>query len=216
MKKKISFYKGEKELLKQVPPNYYQKGIEENFLQKTWHEGKLRAVTSLIEIDPETILDVGSASGWFLSRVKKKFKKADCIGVDKYRDAIIYGNKKYKNIKLIWADAHKLPFKARTFDLVLCTEVLEHVEDPQVVLSEIKRVLKNDGMAIIEMDSGNILFRASWYWWTNIRKGVWRDAHIHLFNADKLERTIKRSGFKIKKRSFFNFSMGVVFLLEKK
>ena len=216
MNRRINFEKDEKEILKQVPPNYYQEGVKNNFLQRVWHRGKLKAVLSLVENNPKNVLDVGCASGWFLFEIKKDYPKTECIGIDKYRDAIIYGNKKYKKIKLIYEDAHELPFKNNSFDLVICTEVLEHVKDPGVVLLEIKRVLKKDGIAILEMDSGNLLFRVAWYWWTNVRKGVWRHSHLHLFTARKLENIIKKAGFRIKKRNIFNFSMGIAFLLEKK
>lgn len=215
MNKKIIFEGHEREILHQVPTDYYQEGVKNNLLQRIWHKGKLKAVLNLIEDEPKNVLDVGSASGWFLSNIHRKYPKSKCIGVDKYKDAVTFGNKKYKSLKLIYADAHNLPFKAETFDLVICTEVLEHVKDPDIVLKEIKRVLSRGGVAIIEMDSGNILFRTAWYWWTNLRRGVWRDSHIHLFNAQKLEKVIKKSGLKIKKKKNFNFTMGVAFLLKK-
>jgi len=212
---KIKFYKGEEELLHQVPPDYYQKGVKTNVLQRMWHRGKVNAVLSLIQFKPVNVLDVGCASGWFLSNIKKKYPKSKCVGVDKYKEAVVYGNKKYKNMKLRQADAHKLPFKARTFDLVVCTEVLEHVEDPKIVLLEIERVLIKNGHAIVEMDSGNFLFRSAWYWWTNIRRGVWRDSHIHAFNTKKLEKLIKNSRLTVVEKKNFNYTMGVAFLLKR-
>jgi SAM-dependent methyltransferase len=45
--------------------------------------------------------------------------------------------------------AEKLPFDDASFDLVLCTQVLEHVQDPAAVLSEIHRVLRPGGAALI-------------------------------------------------------------------
>ena len=44
------------------------------------------------------------------------------------------------------ADAHYLPFKNAIFDGVIIQAVLEHVVDPQLVVSEIHRVLKKDGI----------------------------------------------------------------------
>lgn len=207
------------EIWDQVPPDYYQNGIAKNILQKFWHTKKLKTVISLINssnIKPKKILDVGCASGWFLSKIAEKYPNAQCTGVDAYKKAIEYGQKFYKNLRLISADAHKLPFKNKSFDLVICTEVLEHVENPQKVLAEIKRVLAPNGIAIIEMDSGNLLFRIIWYWWTNIRRGVWRDSHIHEFSTRILEGIINESEFLIADRKVFNFTMGIAFLLKKK
>jgi len=48
------------------------------------------------------------------------------------------------------ADAHYLPFKDAVFDGVVIQAVLEHVVDPQVVVSEIHRVLKKEGLVYAE------------------------------------------------------------------
>jgi 2-polyprenyl-6-hydroxyphenyl methylase/3-demethylubiquinone-9 3-methyltransferase len=46
--------------------------------------------------------------------------------------------------------AEKLPFDDASFDAVLCVDVLEHVSDVQQVLSEIKRVLKKNGLLFFD------------------------------------------------------------------
>ncbi len=206
------------QILHQVPVDYYQNGIRNNSLQKMWHTNKLKNVLTMImaaNIKPKKILDVGCASGWFLSEVSKAFPKASCCGIDLYKEAIYYGRKQYKNLKLKQADAHKLPYPNNSFDVVICCEVLEHVEDPKRVLREISRVMTPNGSLVIEIDSGNFLFQLVWYWWTNLRKGVWVDAHVHSFNIDKLGKLFNENGFSLVKKKTFNFSMGVVFLLKK-
>ncbi len=203
----------------QVPPDYYQQGVKKSLLQKFWHTKKLAKVHKLINEsnqNPTSILDVGSASGWFLSQLSILYPKAKCSGVDVYKDAISYGKQIYSSLRLIHTDAHTLPLDNNSFDVVVCTEVLEHVEDPERVLQEIKRVLKPEGVAVIEMDTGNLLFRLVWYWWTNIRRGVWRDSHIHAFNTQKLESMIKKTGFSILRKEIFNCTMAVAFQLKKK
>lgn len=206
------------EIWHQVPPNYYQKGVSENFLQKLWHTNKLnivsRAVSKEIQ-NPKNILDVGCASGWFLDQISKEFPKAKCVGIDIYKNAIVYGRKKYKHLNLVYGDGHRLPFKSNSFDVVICTEVLEHVENPDIVISQIRRVLKKNGVGVVEMDSGNLLFKTIWFWWTNIKKGIWQDAHIQSFNLNKLENVLKRNGLKIINKKIFNFSMAVAFTVNK-
>lgn len=49
----------------------------------------------------------------------------------------------------IVADAHLLPFKDEEFEYIICTEVLEHLQNPAKAISEMKRVLKNDGILIL-------------------------------------------------------------------
>jgi SAM-dependent methyltransferase len=46
------------------------------------------------------------------------------------------------------ADLHDLPLDAASFDAVLCTEVLEHVEEPPRVLAELHRVLRSGGTLV--------------------------------------------------------------------
>jgi len=200
-----------------VPPDYYQNGVKKNIIQRLWHMGKLRSISELIASlphAPETILDLGCASGWFLSEISKIFPHTKGSGIDVYKDAIDYGKKHYAYLDLYHGDGHALPFPKHSFDIVICNEVLEHVVDPRKVLQEIKRVLKPNGHAIIEMDTGNFLFRFIWYWWTHVGHGVWEDAHIQVFNTEKLQNLIKNTGFFIKRKKIFNASMAVVFLCE--
>jgi SAM-dependent methyltransferase len=47
------------------------------------------------------------------------------------------------------ADLASLPYPARSFDLVICFEAIEHVEEPEVVLDELARVLAPDGVLLV-------------------------------------------------------------------
>lgn len=204
-----------KHIIEQVPTDYYQKGVESNILQRIWHTNKLHVITDLIPVTPRKVLDVGCASGWFLSRFSKVFPQANCFGVDIYDEAVEYAKKRYSHITFKIADAHKIPFKEESFDLVVCTEVLEHVDDPKSVVLEIKRVLKKDGFAIIELDSGSLLFSVVWFLWKKFKGGVWNHAHLHSFTVKKLEEMIISCGFKVVKEKKFNADMAMAFLIAK-
>ena len=47
-------------------------------------------------------------------------------------------------------DVHEIPFDDNTFDVVFCNHVMEHVDDDIKAMSEIYRVLKPGGWAIIQ------------------------------------------------------------------
>jgi ubiquinone/menaquinone biosynthesis C-methylase UbiE len=203
------------QVIEQVPVDYYQSGVKKNSLQRLWHMRKLAQVLSHISDKPKYILDVGCASGWFLSEVAKKHQQASLHGVDIYHKGVEYGKKLYPKLQFQTADAHALPFKDEFFDLVICTEVLEHVEQPQVVLGEMKRVLKKGGQAIIELDSGSVLFSVVWYLWRKFQGKVWNDSHIHSFTVQKLERAIRECDFKLERKSRFHLGMAMVFSIRK-
>jgi len=202
-------------IIEKVPVNYYQNGIKNNFFQRYWHTKKLNEVIGFIEGNPKEILDVGCASGWFLHELSKKIPSAKFYGVDIYKEGIDYAKKEYPNINFYVSNAEKLRFEDSKFDLIINTEVIEHLENPEKAINEMKRVLKKNGRLIIEVDSGSLLFSIVWYLWRKFNGKVWNESHLHSFNVNKLEKVAKKAGFKILKKRKFNFGMAMVFLLEK-
>lgn len=78
-------------------------------------------------------LDIGSGN----SSYDTYFPNRVTIDIDSARNPDVIG------------DAHQLPFNDAEFELVLSTEMLEHVKDPGKVVSEMHRVLKPGGMLIL-------------------------------------------------------------------
>jgi ubiquinone/menaquinone biosynthesis C-methylase UbiE len=60
-------------------------------------------------------------------------------------------NLDYKGLRFIEGRGEELPFKDDFFDIVILTNVLDHVEFPERVLSEVKRVLKKNGFFYFEI-----------------------------------------------------------------
>ncbi len=60
------------------------------------------------------------------------------------------------NVRLEAADLNRLPFEDRSFDLIVCFEVLEHFDDPFAVLDELCRVLSPEGALIVSSPNGGV------------------------------------------------------------
>lgn len=63
------------------------------------------------------------------------------------------------------ADAHSLPFRDESFDVVLAYAVLEHLHNPCVAMHEIRRVLRPGGIFVGTVSQGEP-FHASYFHWT--------------------------------------------------
>jgi 2-polyprenyl-3-methyl-5-hydroxy-6-metoxy-1,4-benzoquinol methylase len=102
--------------------------------------------TNLDKINGKTILDVGCGPG--ILTISLKFGGAQTIGIDIAKSKL---RKLKRIIDLALAAGECFPFKDRSMDIVVCTEVLEHVLYPERVIQEILRVTKD--YAIISFPS---------------------------------------------------------------
>lgn len=76
-----------------------------------------------------------------------------------------------KNIDIV-AAADNLPFADREFDSAVCTQVLEHVSNPQQVVKEINRVLKSRGYALVSVPLTAELHEQPHDYWRYTRYGI--------------------------------------------
>ncbi len=102
-------------------------------------------------------------------------------------------------------DIHQIPFEANTFDVAFCNHVMEHVDDDIKAMSELYRVLKPGGWAIIQ--SPQDWSRATTFEDPTItdpkerEKHYWQDDHLRLFGRDYGKR-LEKGGFKVTEDRF--------------
>jgi len=185
-----------------VPPNWYYKSIylDRNLLQRFVHGQRFRNVESVIKPVKGRILDIGSADGVFSKHILDKSGAKEIIGIDALEGSIAWAKKHWKTetrMKFMVADAHKLPFKDKSFDAVFALEVLEHVFEPVKVLQEIQRVLKKDGYAVFLVPAETFVFQLVWFFWTKGKGKIWKQTHLHAYSGDFLVKLAKVLGFHI-------------------
>jgi ubiquinone/menaquinone biosynthesis C-methylase UbiE len=103
-------------------------------------------------------LDVGCGAGHNLS-LAQELKNCKVHGIDPNpgdHGVGRYNFDKESSLEIIQGFAENLPFKNNIYDIVFCSHVLEHVNDERKSLSEINRVLKEDGIAIIGMPTATM------------------------------------------------------------
>jgi 2-polyprenyl-3-methyl-5-hydroxy-6-metoxy-1,4-benzoquinol methylase len=102
-------------------------------------------------------LDVGCGDGYHLFvfntnkgiREKVSFRGVDISGLQvEYARRVALGMG-FENVQFEAGSAEHLGFPDESFDIVLCSDVVEHLENPETCFAEIRRVLKSGGTAII-------------------------------------------------------------------
>jgi len=139
------------------------------------------------------VLDVGTSTGANLRLLRDLgFQAAD--GLDFSQEAIRYCREKGLGV-VRQGDACDMPFADESFNLVLATDIIEHVDDDMKALREIGRVLGPGGRVLITVPAFPIL------WGLQDRVSQHKRRYIRRDLADR----VTRAGFSIETCYYFNF-----------
>lgn len=101
----------------------------------------------------EHILDLGSGPGLYFEQVRARLPRGRLVGADLSIGMARKAKKAGDADLVVNADAQDLPFKKRTFDVILANHMLFHVPDIDQALHEIHRLLKPTGSLIASTNS---------------------------------------------------------------
>lgn len=170
-------------------------------------------------ITSSKIIEIGANDASFKNFLSQE-KNKDWLTVDKFGHPDIISDINGKDASL--------PFPDNSIDVVICTEVLEHLYSGSYIVKEISRVLKSSGVAIISVPNivslksrvrvllgrlpGNaasgdcgIPLGGTGY----LVDDAWVGGHVIDFDANRLFKYLERGGLKIKKRH--NLSLPILF-----
>jgi 2-polyprenyl-3-methyl-5-hydroxy-6-metoxy-1,4-benzoquinol methylase len=140
-----------------------------------------------------SVLDIGCATGALLDFLRGRGWRV--TGVEISPSAEYGRNARKLDITALPLEENKFPNES--FDVILASHLIEHLNNPRSFLAEVNRVLKKDGNVFIT--TPNISgFQARLF------GGRWRSAifdHLYLFSVGTLKKMLKSTGFKAEKFS---------------
>lgn len=92
------------------------------------------------ELAPKSIVDVACGKGALTDRGFRLTGAPTIVGLDLDPSNVVFAKQYNSKPDFLNATGYHLPFKDNSFDLVVCTEALEHLRDPENFLKELERI----------------------------------------------------------------------------
>lgn len=124
----------------------------------------------------DTVVDIGSGSGWTSSIPHRHILFVD-LSIKNLRSL------KGVSSAPVLSDAHHLPFKDESQQFIIASEIIEHLNDPGVAAKEIWRVLKPGGKAIVTTPYKE---RIRYALCIHCNQPTPMNAHLHSFDSETL------------------------------
>jgi 2-polyprenyl-3-methyl-5-hydroxy-6-metoxy-1,4-benzoquinol methylase len=173
----------------------YSEGTDENFIsQAKYRENTffkaLKYIEKFTHKKKGRVYDIGTAGGSFLAAAKKRGWEVHGSEPNKW---LCEWCKKNYGIKIFPGDIFAHHFSSEYFDLVTLWDVLEHVGNPTKNLKEINRILKPNGLLVVNYpDIGSWLSRLMAKKWIFLLS-----VHLFYFNRRTIKKMLNKEGFKI-------------------
>jgi ubiquinone/menaquinone biosynthesis C-methylase UbiE len=189
-------------------------------MQRFWHRGKLVMIDQLIRphLKPGSrLLEIGCGAGNLL--LQATVRGSYPVALDLSMQALTFvrsrleeatsGAERPVSFACTQAVGESLPLADESFDCVLLSEVIEHLEAPQISIREAARVLCRGGRLLITTPN----YRSFWplMEWTidrlNMAPKMAGEQHISRFHLSSLKQTLKEAGLGIEYAgSIYNLS----------
>jgi len=142
-------------------------------------------------------LEIGAAEGIVIKRLGELLHIERCLAVDISQAFLSCGKRHYPNITFIHYNGSNLPIRDKSIDLIILSDIIEHISDLDSLFKEVRRVGK---YALLKVPLDRYAWRklVSAPLGRSFQVGPGHpDGHLHEFSKKSLERLLKKFGLEI-------------------
>jgi SAM-dependent methyltransferase len=132
----------------------------DHFIDRASRQHALEQLIRHAERKPAVILEVGCSSGYLLAQIADYFTETAVLGADVVKEPLEQLASVYPDLPLFRFDLVQCPFPDESVDAIVLLNVLEHIEDDAAAMAQVCRILKPNGIAVIEVPAGPHLYDA--------------------------------------------------------
>jgi trans-aconitate methyltransferase len=151
----------------------------------------LDLIDGIMKESVKRILDYGCGTGKIAYLLQQRYQDKEIFGADVSDAALDYCRKRGLT-NIFDLKNEKLP--QNTFDLIICFEVLEHIEDEMEFLAQVKELLRTGGMIFMTVPAYDFLWSGEDY----------VSNHVRRYTRKQIKQKIGQAGFRTSKVSYFN------------
>lgn len=160
-----------------------------NFLIKFVHNNRLNSIAKMIPDKGKfKIFDAGCGEGHLIKKLNSKNSNNLYYGVDVTEIALQKAKKRCPYAEFKIENLLKMNFDNAFFDVIICTEVLEHIIEYERAIEELKRILKKDGFLILTFPN-EFLWTISRFFLG--RKSIKVPDHVNSFNPNQIKSLVR-------------------------
>jgi SAM-dependent methyltransferase len=196
-----------------APVDPFLLGLHDQQLSGWFNHETSELITGFPIGPDDTVIDVGCGDGGALNFCADKGARVILADIDAERVARAaswIGDKAPGRVEMHVTDANPLPLPDESVTRVICMEVLEHVDDPGVIMAELARVGQPGARYLITVPDPvqeklqQHLAPASYFEKPN---------HIRIFERADFEALITGAGLQVERKSFYGFYWSMWWLL---
>lgn len=181
----------------------YEKKYHNLERQWWWFVARRQTILTLLKDAPKNakILDIGCSGGVLLQALTEA-GFTNVYGIDYSAKAIEKCIKiGLENVYVM--DAHNPEFPPESFDIIIASDCLEHLEKDELALKNWHSILKKNGKGLIFVPA----FMSLW------SEHDVKNHHHRRYTKHELAEKAKKSGFTIKRKSYWNFTLFIPVLI---
>ena len=178
--------------LKQFYEQDAVRGIPES--TKRIEELRYRMLISKVPKKSKKVLDIGCGNGELICMLAEMGHESVALDLSKNRLNNFKDRARKVGVVQIQGDAMNIPLQDSSIDVIMCSEVLEHIKDYENVLKEMNRILKSHGRIVVSVPYKEELMEIVC---PHCGKRFVPYGHLHSFDKNKLFSSMNHCGFNV-------------------